>query len=73
MELPGQGSDPSRSCGNARSLTHCAGRGIEPVSLHSQDATEGAPRLFLNMIPFNYTLRLLTTETVFVSKSITLI
>ena len=38
MEFPGQGSDLSCSCdlscicSNARSLTHCAGPGIEPVS-----------------------------------------
>ena len=38
MEFPGQGSDPSRSCGNARSLTHCTGPGVEPVSQHSRDA-----------------------------------
>ena len=46
MELPGQGSDLSRShnlshgCGNARSLTHCARPGIEPASQGSQDATD---------------------------------
>ena len=45
MQLPGQGSDLrhrcdlSLSCGNARSLTYCAGLGMEPVSQHSQDAT----------------------------------
>ena len=38
VEFPSQGSDLghscnlSRRCGNARSLTHCAGPGIEPVS-----------------------------------------
>ena len=43
MELPGQGSDLSHSrdlghsC-NARSLSHCAGLGIEPASQRSQDA-----------------------------------
>ena len=45
MEFPGQGSDPSQNCdlshsySNARSLTHCAGPGIEPASQHSQDTT----------------------------------
>ena len=43
VELPGWGSelscscDLSRSCGNARSLTHCAERGIKPASQRSQD------------------------------------
>ena len=36
MELPGRGSDLScelsHSCGNARSLTHCAELGIKPMS-----------------------------------------
>ena len=38
MEFSGQRSDPSHycnlshSCGNTRSLTHCAGLGIKPVS-----------------------------------------
>ena len=46
MEFLGQGSDwscscnPSRSCGNARSSTHCAGQGIEPASQGSQDAAD---------------------------------
>lgn len=46
MELPGQGShlsrslDLSHSCGDARSLTSCAGPGIEPASQHSQGATD---------------------------------
>ena len=39
MEFPGQGSDPSPSYGNARSLTHCDGWGIEPASQCSRDAT----------------------------------
>ena len=45
MEFPGQGSDLSyscdlsHSCGNTRSLTHCAGPGIKPVSQCFQDAT----------------------------------
>ena len=38
MEFLGQGSDLSRSCSNARSLTHCAGLGIEPASWHCRDA-----------------------------------
>ena len=43
MKLRGQGSDPnhsfelSHSSGNARSLTHCAGPGVEPTSQCSQD------------------------------------
>ena len=43
MEFPGQGSDPScscnlsHSCGNTRSLTHCARPGIKPASQCSQD------------------------------------
>ena len=32
MESPGQRSDPSHSCGNARPLIHCVGPGIEPAS-----------------------------------------
>lgn len=46
MEFPGQGSDLScigdlyHSCGNSRSLTHCAGPGIEPVSQHSRDVAD---------------------------------
>ena len=46
MEFPNQGSDLSdschlgHSCGNARSLTHYAGLGIEPAFQRSQDATE---------------------------------
>ena len=37
MEFPGQRSDLSYSYsyGNARSLAHCAGPGIKPVSQHS--------------------------------------
>ena len=44
MEFPGQGSDPSHrgnishSCGNARSLTQCAGPGTKPATQRSQDA-----------------------------------
>ena len=37
---PGQGLDLSRHCDNTRSLTHCAGPGIEPVSQCSQDTTD---------------------------------
>ena len=56
MEFPGQGSDPSCSCdlscsrGHTRSLTHCAGRGIEPYvpvpprHCQSRCATAGTPR-----------------------------
>ena len=46
MEFLGQESDLSRSCdlrcsgGNARSLTHCAGLGMEPVSQGSRDTTD---------------------------------
>ena len=42
----GQGSDPSCSwdlscsCGNARSLTHCARLGTEPASQRFQDAAD---------------------------------
>ena len=37
MEFPGHGSDLSCSCGNAGSLTHCAGLGIKPASQCSRD------------------------------------
>ena len=46
LELPGQGSDPSRSWnlhhrgGNAGSLTHCAGLGTEPSSLCCKHAAD---------------------------------
>ena len=47
MEFPGQGSDLSHSwndlscsCGNAGSLTLCAGLGIEPASQCSRDAAD---------------------------------
>ena len=54
LEFPSQGSDPSHSChlccscGNARSLTHCAGLEMEPLfqlqrCCHSSCATVGAP------------------------------
>ena len=45
MEFLGQGSDPSQRChqcyslGNTKSLTHCTGLGMKPVSQHSRDAT----------------------------------
>ena len=45
-EFLGQESDPSHSCdlcygcGDVRSLTHCAGLGIEPASQCSQDAAD---------------------------------
>ena len=57
MEFQGQGSDPSRicdlhhSCGNATSLTHCAGLGIKPVvpvfqrHLGSHCITAGTPKM----------------------------
>ena len=47
--VPGPGirsqpqSRPKRSCGNTRSLTHCARSGIEPVSQHSQDMAYPIP------------------------------
>ena len=43
-ELPGRGSDPSCSYGNAGSLVHCAGQGMEPrpESPHSQDSADPA-------------------------------
>lgn len=42
----GQRADPSYSCGNVGSLTHCTCLGIEPVSQHSQEAANlvGAQR-----------------------------
>ena len=46
MEFPGQRSDPNHSCnlgcscGNTRSLTRCAGPGIEPASQCSQDTAD---------------------------------
>jgi len=46
MEFPGQGSDLRssedlrHSCGSTRSLTHCAGLGIEPASQGSHDAAD---------------------------------
>ena len=46
MDFPSQGSDLRHSCnlshssGNARSLIHCAGLGIEPESHGSQDTTD---------------------------------
>lgn len=45
-ELPGQGSDPSRShelsgsCSNAGSLIHGAGLRMEPTTQHSRDAAD---------------------------------
>ena len=61
MELPGQGSDPSRSCDLSRSysnmgfLTHCAGSRPEPVSQHSQDAADPiAPQRELLCISMTY-------------------
>lgn len=46
MEFLDQGSDPthscdlSHSCGNTRSLTHCARLRFEPASQHSQDVSD---------------------------------
>lgn len=40
MEFPGQGSDLSCSCGNARSLTYCAVPRTEPASQHSRDTID---------------------------------
>ena len=43
----------SPSCGNMRSLTHCAGPGIEPASQHSQDvANPAAPQHRLQLSLF---------------------
>ena len=57
MESLGQGSDPSRSCnlscsgGHARSLTHCAGPGIEPASQCPQEAADPiAPQCELHIL-----------------------
>jgi len=36
---PNLGHEPSHSCSNTRSLTHCAGPDIEHASQHSQDTT----------------------------------
>ena len=59
LELLGQGSNQSHSrelshnCDNARSLTHCAGLGIEPISQCSQDvANPAAPQQDLQCICF---------------------
>lgn len=60
MEILGQGSDPSHSCdlsysrGNAGSLIHCAGPGIEPaVSQCSRGAADPtAPQWDLPSPPF---------------------
>ena len=40
MPDPSHICDLSHSCGNAGSLTHCAGPGIKPASQRSQDATD---------------------------------
>ena len=57
MEFPGKESDPSHSCGNTGSLTHCAGLGIEPASQSSQNAAYPvAPQqellFFIVFLPF---------------------
>ena len=40
MEFPGQGSDLRHTFGNARSLTHFGGPGVEPASQHSGDTAD---------------------------------
>lgn len=40
--FPGQGSNPSRSCGHGGSLSHWAGLGTESASQRSQDSTNPA-------------------------------
>ena len=59
MEFRGQGSDVSCnhdlscSCGNAGSLTHCAGLGIEPATRRSQDTADPAePQQELHILIF---------------------
>ena len=53
MEFPGWGSGLSCSCSNTRSLTHCAGPVIEPVSQCSQDAANPiAPQWELQTLIF---------------------
>ena len=50
VDFPGQGSDPSHSsCGNAGSLTHCAGLGIVPAASQCSGDTSDpiAPRRVL--------------------------
>ena len=48
MEFSGQGSDlscscnPSQTCANTGSLTHCAGLEIEPAPQGSQDTSDPA-------------------------------
>ena len=51
MEFPGQGPDPSRSCGHAGFLTYCARPGIGSASQRSQDATDPiVPRRELRIV-----------------------
>lgn len=59
MELPGQGSHPSHNCklpqlcGNAGSLTLCAGPGLEPTSQRPQDEADSiAPQRELPCMVF---------------------
>ena len=59
VELPGQGSDPSRSCdlcctcGNTGSLSHCAEPGIKPMLRCSQDIAHPiVPQQELQGTPF---------------------
>ena len=64
MEFLGQESDPSHcnlchSCGNAASLTHCAGAGVEPMSQCCRDTTnpvvpwQGFPHCFYFYVIFS--------------------
>ena len=49
---PSHSCDLSHSCGNARTLTHCARPGIEPASQCSQDTADSiAPHWELLMLP----------------------
>ena len=64
MEFPGQGSDPSHSCdlscscGNTRSLNHCAGLGIKPASQCFQDCLNPiAPQWELFFLFFGYSVQ----------------
>ena len=49
---PGITSNLSHNCGNARSLTHCAGPGIEPASQHSRDAANPVRHTGNSLFPF---------------------
>ena len=52
MDFPGQGSDPSHSCDSFRSLTHCGGPGIEPVSLCSREVADPMAPQWKLLLPF---------------------